>query len=71
MKLNIKKALQRAVLAQQKGRFQEAEKILAEEMPMLPIYFYVRASLRQPSVKGWWPNVLDHHPYKYVYLKDD
>ncbi len=51
--------------------FQEAEKILAEEMPMLPIYFYVRASLRQPSVKGWWPNVLDHHPYKYVYLKDD
>ena len=50
--------------------FQEAEKILASEMPMLPIYFYVRSSLRQPSVKGWWSNVLDHHPYKHVYLED-
>tara|TARA_B110000438_G_scaffold78251_1_gene78439 strand:+ start:1329 stop:3128 length:1800 start_codon:yes stop_codon:yes gene_type:complete len=50
--------------------FQEAEKILAVEMPMLPIYFYVRSSLRQPSVKGWWPNVLDHHPFKHVYLED-
>ena len=48
----------------------EAEKILAVEMPMLPIYFYVRSSLRQPSVKGWWPNVLDHHPFKHVYLED-
>jgi oligopeptide transport system substrate-binding protein len=50
--------------------FQECEKILAAEMPMLPIYFYVRASLRHSQVKGWWPNVLDHHPYKHVYLED-
>lgn len=53
-----------------KEYFREAEGILAQEMPMLPIYFYVRASLRDRSVKGWWPNVLDHHPYKHVYLED-
>ena len=57
--------------AKRLGYFQEAEKILAAEMPMLPIYFYVRSSLRQSSVKGWWPNVLDHHPYKHVYLEED
>jgi oligopeptide transport system substrate-binding protein len=54
-----------------KEYFREAESILAKEMPMLPIYFYVRASLRDKSVKGWYPNVLDHHPYKYVYLEED
>ncbi|MBR89953.1 MAG: peptide ABC transporter substrate-binding protein [Verrucomicrobiales bacterium] len=54
-----------------KEYFREAEGILAKEMPMLPIYFYVRASLRDKSVKGWYPNVLDHHPYKYVYLEED
>ena len=53
-----------------KEYFREAEGILAQEMPMLPIYFYVRASLRDRSVKGWWSNVLDHHPYKHVYLED-
>ena len=39
-----------------------------DEMPIIPIYFYVRSLLIQPSVKGWHPNILDHHPYKYVSL---
>lgn len=50
--------------------FHECEKILAEEMPMIPIYIYVRSSLRHPSVRGWYPTVLDHHPYKHVYLQE-
>jgi len=25
-------------------------------------------TLRHPSVRGWSPTLLDHHPYKYVYL---
>ena len=54
-----------------KEYFHEAEKILATEMPMLPIYFYVSSSLRSRDVKGWYPNVLDHHPYKHVYLESD
>jgi oligopeptide transport system substrate-binding protein len=34
-----------------------------------PIYFYVRSMLIRPSVKGWHPTLLDHHPYKYVWLE--
>ncbi len=49
--------------------FRQAEEILLREMPIMPIYFYVRAMLIQPSVKGWHPTLLDHHPYKYVYLE--
>jgi oligopeptide transport system substrate-binding protein len=44
--------------------------LLAEEIPILPLYFYVQVSLRHPSVQGWYPTLLDHHPYKYVYLEN-
>jgi hypothetical protein len=40
-----------------------------DEMPVLPVYFYTRVYLKRPEVKGWFPNILDDHPYKYVYLE--
>ena len=48
--------------------FQKAEAILLEDAPILPVYFYTHAFLIRPSVKGWYPTILDHHPYKYVWL---
>lgn len=51
------------------NHFQDAEAILLEELPVMPIYFYVRSLLIQPSVRGWYPNILDHHPYKSVSLE--
>ena len=48
--------------------FQKAEKILIDEMPVIPIYFYVRSTLIDEAVKGWYPNILDYHPYQDVYL---
>ncbi len=62
-----------ATLANQEERyaaFQEAERILDREAPLLPIYTYTRVTLRRPVVKNWFPNVLDHHPYKYVFLSE-
>jgi oligopeptide transport system substrate-binding protein len=50
--------------------FQQAEAILVEELPILPIYFYTRPFLIHPSVRGWNPNILDHHPYKHVWLEE-
>jgi len=51
--------------------FQECEDLLAKEFPILPLYFYVHLTLRHPSVRGWYPTLLDHHPYKYVYLSEE
>ena len=48
--------------------FHSAEKILADEVPVIPIYFYGRPYLKHPTVQGWHPNVLDRHPYKHVHL---
>ena len=49
----------------------KAEAILLEESPVIPIYFYTHVYLRRPSLKGWYPTVLDHHPYKALYLESE
>lgn len=49
--------------------FQKAEAILLDDAPILPVYFYTHAFLIHPSVKGWSPTILDHHPYKHVHLE--
>ena len=48
--------------------FQKAEGLLMEEMPILPIYFYTARYLINPRVREWHPTILNHHPYKHVYL---
>ncbi|OIR18672.1 periplasmic oligopeptide-binding protein precursor [mine drainage metagenome] len=47
----------------------QAEARLLKAAPIIPIYFYTHVYLVDPSVQGWYPNLLDHHPYKYVWLK--
>ncbi len=49
--------------------WRKAEDILVEAAPIIPIYHYTHVFLIQPSVHGWFPNLLDHHPYKYVWLE--
>ena len=51
--------------------FQKAEAILLDELPIIPIYFYTHVYARRPEVKGWYPTILDNHPYKYVYLESE
>ena len=51
--------------------FQICEDLLAKDFPVLPLYFYVHLTLRHPTVRGWYPTLLDHHPYKYVYLQKE
>lgn len=51
--------------------FQKAEAILMDEMPVIPIYFYVRSTLIDESVRGWQPNILDYHPYQDVWLEGE
>ncbi len=53
------------------GYFQQAERVLADEIPIIPVYTYTRVYLKRPEVKGWYPNILDHHPYQYVYLEEN
>ncbi|HEY3853905.1 MAG TPA: peptide ABC transporter substrate-binding protein [Verrucomicrobiae bacterium] len=51
--------------------YQKAEAILLDELPILPIYFQTRPRLILPSVKGWYPNLMDQPNYKSLYLDAD
>ena len=44
--------------------FHRAEQILMDQMPIIPIYFYVTTSMVRPYVKGFYPNIQDVHPLK-------
>jgi len=52
--------------AQRMKLFRQAETILLDEMPIIPIYFYVSKNLVSPRVKGFFNNVQDEHPLKLI-----
>jgi oligopeptide transport system substrate-binding protein len=43
--------------------------LLVEELPVLPIYYYTSVKALSPRVKGYYPTLLDNHPYKYIWLE--
>ena len=49
----------------------KAEEILIENMPVIPLYTYVRAYQLSSDVKGFNPHILDHHHPKFIYLERD
>jgi len=51
---------------------QDAERILVcDEMPIMPIYFYVNSYLVHPSVRGLYNNARNYHPFHYIYIAND
>ncbi len=57
-------AARAAVLAQ-------AEALVLDAAPIVPIYFNTHVYLLHPSVKGWQPTPMDHTDYRYVWLEAD
>ena len=48
--------------------FTQAEKMLMEEMPVIPIYIYTSNTLVHPSVKNLNDNILNQASFKEIYL---
>ena len=48
--------------------YQEAERILLTDAPLIPVYFYTRVYLKSPMVKGWEPNVVGFVFYKKIHF---
>jgi oligopeptide transport system substrate-binding protein len=46
----------------------EAERMLLQDMPVIPVYTYVTKRMVDPKVSGWQNNVMDHHYSKNMYL---
>jgi oligopeptide transport system substrate-binding protein len=50
--------------------YQKMDAILVDELPIIPIYYYNRVYALSPKVKGFYPTLLDNHPYKYVWIEN-
>jgi len=51
------------------GLMQQAEALLLDELPIIPVYYFTTVRLVHPAVRGWNPLPLDRHPYKHVWLE--
>jgi oligopeptide transport system substrate-binding protein len=56
--------------ATRNGLYAKAERLLLTDAPIVPLYHYTHVFLIRPSVQGWNPTLLDHHPYKDVWLRE-
>jgi oligopeptide transport system substrate-binding protein len=49
--------------------FTQAEQMLMDDLPVLPIYTYTTAHLVHPSVKNVADNIMDMQSYREIYLE--
>jgi oligopeptide transport system substrate-binding protein len=50
---------------------QSAEKLLMEEMPIIPIFYYVSRNVVRPRVRGLYNNPMDMHPLQDIWIDSD
>lgn len=54
--------------AKRLAELREAERLLMDALPIVPVAYGSRNYLHRPEVKGWFPLLLDNHPYKGIRL---
>ena len=47
------------------------EILVVEQLPILPLYFYVNQGLLAPKVKGVYSNIRDLHPFQYIWIEEE
>jgi ABC-type oligopeptide transport system substrate-binding subunit len=65
----VKKAAAEPDPAKRLDFFRQAEAILMDELPILPLYFYVSQNAWKDTVKGLYANIQDTHPLHDVYVE--
>lgn len=51
-------------------RLEEAEAILMDELPIVPIYYYTGKNIVSPRVKGFYHNTLEKYPIQLLRFED-
>lgn len=62
-------AIAEPISKRRKQLMREAEKRLIEDMPILPLYFYVTRSLVSERITGWENNISNVHPSRTLRIK--
>jgi oligopeptide transport system substrate-binding protein len=51
-------------------RLAECEAYMLRQMPFVPLYIYTYFYLQKPYVRGIEANLLDQHPFKYIWIDE-
>jgi oligopeptide transport system substrate-binding protein len=66
-------ALERAMMEPDASRrlqlLHQAEQILLEDLPVIPLYFYASKHLVSPTIGGFRGNIMDRHPSRWLYRR--
>ncbi|MEN8720339.1 MAG: peptide ABC transporter substrate-binding protein [Oceanococcaceae bacterium] len=54
--------------ARRREILEEAERLMLEDQPIMPIYFYVSKKMVSPRLDGFVPNIMDRHYSKHFRL---
>ncbi len=65
----LAEAIKQNDTAKRYALYDQAEHILMDEVPILPIFHYVRPYLIQPDVRGYEPNILAYYAYHKVWFE--
>lgn len=49
----------------------QAEEILLDEVPLVPIYYYFSRNMVKPHVRGFYNNLQDFHPLHAMWIDDE
>lgn len=52
------------------ARLREAEALMLEAQPLIPLYVYTRSQLIKPYVRGIEGNHQDRHPWKHIWIDE-
>ena len=64
----VREALTEEDDARRYALYAQAEAILIDELPVLPLYYYSKQTLIGSWVEGWYPNSQDIHPLRDIRL---
>lgn len=64
----MQKAVSQTDPAMRKVFLEEAERVMLEDHPLIPVYFYVNKSMVSKRVRGWGDNVLNYHYSQHLSL---
>jgi oligopeptide transport system substrate-binding protein len=65
----LRQAAQKGDPAERYAVLRQAEHMFMENMPIAPVSYYSRNYLHHPAVRGWYPKLLDNHPWKDIYFE--
>lgn len=64
----LAQAAQEADAVVRRELLEQAERVMLEDHPLIPIYFYISKHLVKLRVLGWQDNILDYHNSRYLAL---